>query len=56
MGSYVTGYWKIGDFDNKVEAWNKAGLQGYLKIYQGIVDRNKDNLINTGKYVNRFAK
>ena len=56
MGSYVTGYWKIGDFDNKVEAWNKAGLQGYLKIYQGIVDRNKENLINTGKYVNRFAK
>lgn len=56
MGSYVTGHWKIGDFDTKVENWNKAGLSGYLKIYQGIVDRNKANLIYTDKYVNRFAK
>ena len=56
MGSYVTGYWKIGDFDTKVENWNKADLKGYLKIYQGIVDRNKENLIYSDKYVNRFAK
>ena len=55
MGNYVTGYWKIGDFDTKVENWNKADLKGYLKIYQGIVDRNKDNLIYSNKYVNRFA-
>lgn len=56
MGSYVTGHWKIGDFDTKVENWNKADLKGYLKIYQGIVNRNKANLIYSDKYANRFAK
>lgn len=49
MSNYVTGYWKLSDWDIKVNGWNKADLQGYLKVYQGIVDRNKKNLINTAE-------
>lgn len=52
MSSYVTGHWKIADFDTKVEGWNKKGLSGYLKIYQTIVDRNKENLINSATWSN----
>ena len=52
MSSYVTGHWKIADFDTKVEGWNKKGLAGYLKIYQTIVDRNKANLINSATWSN----
>lgn len=49
MGNYVTGHWKLSDWDIKVEWWDKKDIKGYLKIYQNIVDRNKKNLINTAK-------
>lgn len=52
MSSYVTGHWKIADFDTKVDGWNKKGLAGYLKIYQTIVNRNKANLINSATWSN----
>lgn len=47
LSNYVTGYWKLKDWNKKIEEWNKKDIKGYLKIYQGIVDRNKKNLINT---------
>ena len=50
MSSYVTGHWKIADFDTKVDGWNKKGLQDYIKLYQKIVDRNKAGVINSATY------
>ena len=54
MQSYISGYWKIADFDTKVDGWNQKGLQQYIALYQKIVNRvtanNKDALIDSGTY------
>ncbi len=50
MSSYVTGNWKIQDWDTRVDNWNKKGLKDYLKLYQSIVDRNSEGIIKSNTY------
>ncbi|MEE1279710.1 MAG: hypothetical protein UHH95_02625 [Oscillospiraceae bacterium] len=46
----VIGSKSINEFDTQNDNWNKAGLQKYLSVYQGIVDRNKDAMFTTGDW------
>ncbi len=52
MYSYISGYWKIEDWDTRVNNLYKNGLQGYINFYQKFVDRNKASLVNTATYDN----
>ncbi len=56
MSSYATGHWKLADWDTRVEGWNKKGLQQYISVYQGIVDRNKSAIVNTGEWCKKNSK
>ncbi len=41
---------KLSEWDTRVENLGKKGLNEYLKVYQGIVDRNKSAIINSGEW------
>ena len=47
---YVTGYKDIAEFDKIVAQWKNDGLDDYLAIYQRIVNRNKDYILDTKTY------
>ncbi len=45
-GRYVNGADKLSDYTSWVNELNQKGLTQYIKIYQGVVDRNKQFILN----------
>ena len=47
--------WKLSEWDTRIDAWYKKGLQEYVNVYQGIIDRNKSAIINSGEWCKNFS-